>query len=108
MVDCQEFIDEGYGRDNLVRPGLDRLRDMVAQGDFARVYVQCPDRLGSGAKLVLLVEEFQEQSAEVIFLNGSVEDTPEGKLRKTGRKPRPQEEWIIIPAPVIVDEETWD
>ncbi len=28
---CQELIDEGYERDNLVRPSLDRLRDLVAQ-----------------------------------------------------------------------------
>ncbi|MFH1087770.1 MAG: recombinase family protein [Chloroflexota bacterium] len=79
-VDCQELTDEGYGRDNLVRPGLDRLRDLAAQGDIDRLYVQCPDRLASGARLMLLVEEFQQQGVEVIFLKGSVEDTPEGKL----------------------------
>lgn len=78
--DCQEFVDEGYGRDNLVRPGLDRLRDLVAPGDLDRLYVQCPDRLASGARLMLLVEELQEHRVEVIFLKGSVEDTPEGKL----------------------------
>ena len=39
MADWQEFSDEGYSRDNLVRPGLDRLRDLAAQGDVARLYV---------------------------------------------------------------------
>ena len=76
----QEFVDEGYGRDNLVRPKLDPLRDLVAQGDLERLYVQSPDRLASGAKLVLLVEEFQQRCVDVIFLKGSTEDTPEGKL----------------------------
>ena len=80
LVDWQEMVDEGYGRDNLVRPGLDSLRDLVAQGGLDRVYVQAPDRLASGAKLVILVEEFQKHGVEVIFLKGSVEDTPEGKL----------------------------
>ena len=80
LSDWQEFVDEGYGRDNLVRPSLDRLRDLVAQGEVERLYVQAPDRLASGAKLVLLVEEFRQHRVEVVFLKGSVEDIPEGKL----------------------------
>ena len=41
-----------------MRPALDRLRDLVTQGEVGSIYIQCPDRLASGAKLVLLVEEF--------------------------------------------------
>ena len=52
----------------------------MAQGEFYRVYVQSPDRLASGAKLVLLVEEFQKHGVKDVFLNGAVEDTAEGKL----------------------------
>ena len=77
---CEEFIDEAYARDNLMRPALDRLRDLVAQGDIDRIYIQSPDRLASGAKLIILVEEFQDNGVEVIFLRGSVDETPEGKL----------------------------
>ena len=77
---CEEFLDEGYSRDDLVRPALDSLRDLVAQDDLEGVYVQSPDRLASGAKLVLLVEEFQKLGVQVIFLKGGVEETPEGKL----------------------------
>jgi len=80
VLDCHEYTDEGYGRDNLVRPGLDRLRDLMAQGELDRLYVQCPDRLAGGAKLVILVEEFQQHGVEVVFLKGSVDETPEGKL----------------------------
>ena len=54
---CQEFMDEGYSRDDLTRPSLDRLRDQVAEGTVDRLYVQATDRLASGAKLVFLVEE---------------------------------------------------
>lgn len=69
---CAEFLDEGYGQDNLVRPGLDRLRDLAGQGELERLYVQCPDRLASGAKLIILVEEFKQHGVEVVFLRGAV------------------------------------
>ena len=48
----QGFSDEGYSRDNLVRPGLDQLRDLAIQGDLKKLYILCPDRLPSGAKLI--------------------------------------------------------
>ena len=80
VADPQGFSDEGFSRDNLVRPGLDQLRDLAIQGDLERLYIQCPDRLASGAKLIFLVEEFQKAGVEVIFLKGAVEDTPEGML----------------------------
>ncbi len=80
VVDWQEFTDEGYARDDLRRPSLDRLRDLVAEGGVDRLYVQAPDRLVSGAKLIILVEEFQQKGVAVNFVKGSVEATPEGKL----------------------------
>ncbi len=80
-VDWQEFIDEGYSRDDLARPRLDRLRDLVETGDIDHVYVQSPDRLASGAKLVILVEELTEAGVEVTFLTGAVSDTAEGKFQ---------------------------
>src|SRR3989304_5724744 len=80
ITECLEFVDEGYGRDNLVRPSLDRLRDLVAQGELDLVYIHCPDRLASGAKLIILVEEFQQHHVGVVFLIGSTDDTAEGNL----------------------------
>ncbi len=80
ILEWQEFTDEGYGRDNLVRPALDRLRDLVALREIDRVYIHAPDRLASGAKLMVLYEEFQDHHVEVVFLKGAVDDTPEGKL----------------------------
>lgn len=41
----QEFLDEGYSGATLVRPGLERLRDLVAAGAVDRLYVHSPDRL---------------------------------------------------------------
>ena len=40
-----EFIDEGYSGSTLVRPALERLRDVAAAGGMDRLYVHCPDRL---------------------------------------------------------------
>ena len=80
-VDWQEFVDEGYSRDDLARPQLDHLRDLVESGDIDHLYVQSPDRLASGAKLVILVEELTEAGVEVTFLTGAVSDTAEGKFQ---------------------------
>ena len=77
---CPVFTDEGYGRDELARPALDKLRDLAAAGEIDRVYIQSPDRLASGAKLVLLVQEFHDLGVDVVFLKGAVDDSPEGKL----------------------------
>jgi site-specific DNA recombinase len=41
----QECSDDGYSGANLVRPGLERLRDVVAAGGIDRLYVHAPDRL---------------------------------------------------------------
>lgn len=78
--DWLEFLDQGYSRDDLARPCLDRLRDLVQSGDVSSVYIQAPDRLASGAKLVILFEEFTSSGTAVKFLKGDVEDTAEGRL----------------------------
>ena len=75
-----EITDEGYSRDDLARPGLDRLRDLVQSGEVKQVYVLSPDRLASGVKLMVLYDEFSEAGARITFLKGDVENTPEGRL----------------------------
>ncbi len=80
VVHWHEFMDEGYSRNDLVRPDLDRLRDLVLDGQIDRIYIYSPDRLASGAGLMILVEEFREHGVQVIFLKGSFDDTPEGTL----------------------------
>jgi len=78
---CKEFIDEAYGRDTLVRPSLDGLRDLVSTGEIKEIFVQAPDRLASGTNLMVLYDEFRASGCEVTFLKGATEDTPEGKLQ---------------------------
>ena len=66
IIEWTEFTDEGYSRDNLVRPDLDRLRDMVNRAELDVLYVSAADRLASGGRLMLLYEELQEHGVQVI------------------------------------------
>jgi site-specific DNA recombinase len=76
-----EFVDAGYSGSSLVRPALERLRDVAAAGGLDRLYVHCPDRLARHyAYQVLLLEELTQRGVEVIFLNRPLGHTPEDQL----------------------------
>jgi site-specific DNA recombinase len=75
------FEDEGYSGATLARPGLERLRDLVSEGQVEIVLVYSPDRLSRRyAYQVLLLEEFARQGVEVRFLKGNAGQTPEEQL----------------------------
>lgn len=75
------FEDEGFSGANLVRPGLERLRDLAAEGHIAAVLVHAPDRLSRKyAYQVLLVEEFARNGVETIFVQAPKSDSPEDQL----------------------------
>jgi site-specific DNA recombinase len=75
------FIDEGYSGSSLVRPALERLRDLAAAGGLDRVYVHSPDRLARNyAYQVLLVDELRRCGVELVFLNRSLGESPEDDL----------------------------
>jgi site-specific DNA recombinase len=76
-----EFLDDGYSGSTLLRPALERLRDQVAQGTLDRLYVHSPDRLSRKFSLqMLLLDEFQHGGVEVVFLNHTLGQSPEGDL----------------------------
>ena len=76
-----EFIDDGYSGSTLIRPALERLRDVVAAGGIDRLYVHSPDRLARKyAYQVVLVDELQRAGVEVIFLNHELGRSPEDDL----------------------------
>src|SRR5437764_9334163 len=76
-----EFVDNGYSGATLIRPALERLRDVTAAGGIDQVYVHCPDRLARNyAHQVLLLEEFIRAGVEVNCLNREVGQTPEDQL----------------------------
>ena len=75
------FIDEGHSGATLVRPALERLRDLAAAGGIDRLYVLCPDRLArSYAYQMLLVDELQRCGVELSFINRELGKTPEDHL----------------------------
>jgi site-specific DNA recombinase len=77
----QEFVDNGSSGATLIRPALERLRDVAAAGGIDRLYGHCPDRLArTYAHQVLLLEEFLRAGVEVVFLNREVGQTPEDQL----------------------------
>lgn len=76
-----QFLDEGYSGASLVRPGLERLRDRIAEGQVDTVLVLSPDRLSRKyAYQILLSEEFQRHGAELVFLKSPPATTPEQQL----------------------------
>jgi site-specific DNA recombinase len=78
---AMQFLDEGYSGATLVRPALERLRDVVAAGSVDRLYVHSPDRLARKyAYQVLLVDEFRRAGVEVMFLNRALGQSPEDDL----------------------------
>ena len=75
------FEDEGYSGATLVRPGLERVRDLAAEGQIHAVLVHAPDRLSRKyAYQVLLIEEFARQGVETIFLKAPQTATAEDRL----------------------------
>jgi len=72
----RQFLDEGFSGATLVRPALDRLRDLTATGVINRIYVHSPDRLARNyrnyAYQVLLIGEWRRTGVDVVFLNRSL------------------------------------
>ena len=77
----RQFVDDGYSGATLVRPAMDRLRDLAAVGGVDRIYVHSPDRLARNyAYQVLLIDEWRRVGVEIVFLNRSLGQSPEDDL----------------------------
>ena len=75
------FEDEGQSGASLVRPALERLRDLVCQVPVDVLLVYSPDRLARKyAYQALLIEEFGKSGTTVVFVKGSRGDSPEDAL----------------------------
>ncbi len=75
------FEDEGHSGATLVRPGLEALRDLAAQGCLDVVLCYSPDRLARKfAYQALLIEELARAGVRVEFVRGPRGDTPEDQL----------------------------
>ena len=77
----EEIEDKGYSGANLARPGLDRVRDLVAAGDVDVVLAQDRDRLARKVVLNgLLDEELSKHGCKTKALNDYGDDSAEGAL----------------------------
>jgi site-specific DNA recombinase len=75
------FKDEGYSGSSLVRPGLERLRDLAYEGQIDALLIYSPDRLSRKyAYQVLLTEEFARNGVDVVFIKSPKATTPEEEL----------------------------
>ena len=77
----EEVADPGQSGASLERPGMDRVRDLVAAGGISVVLAQDRDRSArEPAYHYLLKREFEEHGAKIRALNDRGDDTPEGEL----------------------------
>src|SRR5258708_14267065 len=75
------FEDEGFSGAMLERPGLERVRDLAAEGQIQVVLAYSPDRLSRKyAYQILLMEEFARQGVETLFINTPQGDSAEEQL----------------------------
>src|SRR5215831_9414027 len=76
-----QFQDDGYSGATLLRPGLEAVRDLAAQGHIEAVLVHSPDRLSRKyAYQVLVAEELARSGVRLVFVHGPSGATPEDAL----------------------------
>jgi site-specific DNA recombinase len=77
----EEVVDPGQSGASLERPGMDRVRDLVAAGSVSVVLAQDRDRFArEPAYHYLLRREFEEYGCKMRSLNDKGDDSPEGEL----------------------------
>ena len=77
----EEVADPGQSGASLERPGMDRVRDLVAAGGVSIVLAQDRDRFArEPAYHYLLKREFEEHGTTIRALNDRGDDSPEGEL----------------------------
>ena len=75
------FEDEGYSGATLERPGLERVRDLAAEGQIQVVLSYAPDRLSRKyAYQILLIEEFARHGVDTLFVKAPQGDSAEDQL----------------------------
>jgi site-specific DNA recombinase len=77
----EEVTDPGQSGASLERPGMDRVRDLVATGGVSVVLAQDRDRIArEPAYHYLLKREFEEHGTKIRALNDRGDESPEGEL----------------------------
>src|SRR6202049_2135250 len=75
------FEDKGYSGATLERPGLERVRDLAAEGQVQVVLAYAPDRLSRKyAYQILLIEELARHGVETLFVKAPQSASAEDQL----------------------------
>ena len=75
------FEDDGYSGATLERPGLERVRDLAAEGQIQVVLAYSPDRLSRKyAYQILLIEELARNGVETLFVKAPQGSSAEDQL----------------------------
>jgi site-specific DNA recombinase len=75
------FEDQGYSGATLERPGLERIRDLAAEGQIQVALAYAPDRLSRKyAYQILLIEELARHGVETCFVKAPHSATAEDQL----------------------------
>src|SRR5215217_7359292 len=77
----EEVVDPGQSGVSLVRPGIDRMREIVASSGVSAVIAQDRDRIARDPVFYgLLRMEFEEYGCKLRALNDRGDESPEGQL----------------------------
>src|SRR6266567_281428 len=75
------FEDDGYSGATLERPGLERVRDLAAEGQIQVVLAYSPDRLSRKyAYQILLIEELARNGVESLLVRAPQGSSAEDQL----------------------------
>ena len=75
------FEDDGYSGATLERPGLERVRDLAAEGQIQVVLAYAPDRLSRKcAHQILLIEELARSGVETLLVKAPRGSSAEDQL----------------------------
>ena len=78
------FEDVGYSGASLIRPGLERMRDIAAEGLIQAILVYAPDRLSRRyAHQILLIEEFARAGVETSVCARATRFDARGRVART-------------------------
>lgn len=81
VFDIVEYIDDGFSGEYIDRPAMDRLRNALQEKAYHIVILYDPDRLSRNlTDQLLLADEIEKSGAQLYFITGDYDASPEGKL----------------------------
>lgn len=75
------FREEGASGEDIERPAMNELRELISAGQVRQIIITHPDRLSRDlTDKLFLCREFESRDAHLIFVDTEYQSTPEGQL----------------------------